>query len=464
MFKRGIIQIFRRFSSNQTENDLIKLTLYTKKNCSLCDQAKEIIEDSYPDTFEIEEVDITKDRELFRKFKLDIPVFYFKDQFLMQHKVDKTALDKLIKNIMSLKVLVKNLNVSLLEKNFKKEFESINSNLSVDDLLSLICQNSQIEKSNLSLIYRGEVLNKNKAISEYLNNINLACLYLSEAQELKIQKSTASKAEISSLVNHIISLFRRKIRRNILEKLLLDQTKLNEVFKSLPELKNDPFSLNFVQNYDLLKLLCDGKKAEEIMNLYPNIYFGTKILVDYIRELSKKIPADENFISKGSYTIDEMSEDEEQQPAYSMPQPRQTNQPAVSQDYLSAVLSLLNQQQRPQQNPPVQTPQQAQPSQSVQPPSQQSQYPVLDRNYFQNLMQQITSNQTQAQPSSQQTSQPQASSQQTPQPMSDGDLANKLEQMHELGFLDDELNLRALQVADGNIEVAISFIIENSGM
>jgi hypothetical protein len=81
----------------------IKLILYTKKNCSLCDEAKEIIEETYSSKFLIEDVDITKDRDLFRKFKLDIPVFYYNGEFLMKHRVDHEALKNLIKKIESAK-------------------------------------------------------------------------------------------------------------------------------------------------------------------------------------------------------------------------------------------------------------------------------------------------------------------------------------------------------------------------
>lgn len=87
------LALIRRFSES---NNKIKLILYTKSNCSLCDEAKEFIEDNYPNKFAIEEVDITKDRALFRKFKLDIPVFYHNGELLMQHKADKTKLDSLI--------------------------------------------------------------------------------------------------------------------------------------------------------------------------------------------------------------------------------------------------------------------------------------------------------------------------------------------------------------------------------
>lgn len=77
----------------------IKLVLYTKEDCSLCDEAKDLIEEMYPEKFLIEEVDITKNnREIFRKYKLDIPVFHHDGKFLMKHRVDTKALDDLIKN------------------------------------------------------------------------------------------------------------------------------------------------------------------------------------------------------------------------------------------------------------------------------------------------------------------------------------------------------------------------------
>ena len=44
--------------------------------------------------------------------------------------------------------------------------------------------------------------------------------------------------------------------------------------------------------------------------------------------------------------------------------------------------------------------------------------------------------------------------------ISDEQLAACLEQMHTLGFWDDERNVKALSITDGNIEAAVSLIIE----
>lgn len=60
---------------------------------------------------------------------------------------------------MSVKIFAKNLNVSFLEKNFKKEFDSINSELTINEMLELICQEAKIDKSNLCKKFNCLILN-----------------------------------------------------------------------------------------------------------------------------------------------------------------------------------------------------------------------------------------------------------------------------------------------------------------
>ncbi|KAM6105878.1 glutaredoxin-like protein C5orf63 homolog [Pterocles gutturalis] len=65
------------------------LTLFTKKPCPLCDEAKEILE-PYKKRFILQEVDITLPENLawYDKYKYDIPVFHLNGKFLMKHQVD----------------------------------------------------------------------------------------------------------------------------------------------------------------------------------------------------------------------------------------------------------------------------------------------------------------------------------------------------------------------------------------
>ncbi|XP_068279567.1 glutaredoxin-like protein C5orf63 homolog [Nyctibius grandis] len=65
------------------------LTLFTKKPCPLCDEAKEVLE-PYKRRFILQEVDITlpENSAWYDKYKYDIPVFHLNGKFLMKHKVD----------------------------------------------------------------------------------------------------------------------------------------------------------------------------------------------------------------------------------------------------------------------------------------------------------------------------------------------------------------------------------------
>ncbi|XP_066037962.1 glutaredoxin-like protein C5orf63 homolog [Chamaea fasciata] len=65
------------------------LTLFTKKPCPLCDEAKEVLE-PYKRRFILQEVDITlpENSAWFDKYKYDIPVFHLNGKFLMKHRVN----------------------------------------------------------------------------------------------------------------------------------------------------------------------------------------------------------------------------------------------------------------------------------------------------------------------------------------------------------------------------------------
>ncbi|KGL82943.1 Glutaredoxin-like C5orf63, partial [Tinamus guttatus] len=65
------------------------LTLFTKKPCPLCDEAKEVLE-PYKKRFILQEVDITlpENSSWYEKYKYDIPVFHLNGKFLMKHRVD----------------------------------------------------------------------------------------------------------------------------------------------------------------------------------------------------------------------------------------------------------------------------------------------------------------------------------------------------------------------------------------
>ena len=68
------------------------LTFFTKDECSLCDDALEVLE-PHRDKFDLEFVDITEEgnEEWFDKYRYDIPVIHLNGQPLMKHRVFEQA-------------------------------------------------------------------------------------------------------------------------------------------------------------------------------------------------------------------------------------------------------------------------------------------------------------------------------------------------------------------------------------
>ena len=78
--------------------DKIKLQLYTKTDCPLCDEAKALLEPlaaQFP--IQLEEIDITTNLGLFTKYKELIPVLEWEGERLFVHRIHvKTLKRKLL--------------------------------------------------------------------------------------------------------------------------------------------------------------------------------------------------------------------------------------------------------------------------------------------------------------------------------------------------------------------------------
>jgi glutaredoxin len=66
-------------------NEKLVITIYSKPGCHLCDEAKaEILGSPCRDKFELREINIETDTDLYEKYKYEIPVI-----FIGEHKAFK---------------------------------------------------------------------------------------------------------------------------------------------------------------------------------------------------------------------------------------------------------------------------------------------------------------------------------------------------------------------------------------
>ncbi|MGY8653626.1 MAG: glutaredoxin family protein [Verrucomicrobiia bacterium] len=71
----------------------VKVTLYTKPNCPLCDKALEQIELARREIgFELESINILEDEEIYFRYRHEIPVVRVGDEEVFRHRLTSEAL------------------------------------------------------------------------------------------------------------------------------------------------------------------------------------------------------------------------------------------------------------------------------------------------------------------------------------------------------------------------------------
>lgn len=72
---------------------MIRVELFTKDDCSLCVDAKAVLEAARAEVpFELVEIDITEHPEHYERYKWDIPVIHVNGHKAFKHRVDLATL------------------------------------------------------------------------------------------------------------------------------------------------------------------------------------------------------------------------------------------------------------------------------------------------------------------------------------------------------------------------------------
>jgi glutaredoxin len=75
----------------------MKIRVYSKPECHLCDEAKETIERVVKWLhIEVEVIDIEEDPELLNEYRNDIPVIFLDDRKIFKHRVDEEKLKRIL--------------------------------------------------------------------------------------------------------------------------------------------------------------------------------------------------------------------------------------------------------------------------------------------------------------------------------------------------------------------------------
>jgi glutaredoxin len=72
---------------------VLRVEIYTKRDCCLCDEAKEVLARVRTDVpFELAEIDIETDPALMERFRTEIPVIFVGGRKAFKYRVDEQEL------------------------------------------------------------------------------------------------------------------------------------------------------------------------------------------------------------------------------------------------------------------------------------------------------------------------------------------------------------------------------------
>jgi len=80
----------------------VRLTIYSRPGCHLCDQMKSIVhrviaKDGDEVRIEVDEIDISTDRELLDRYGLEIPVLMIDGKKVAKYRVSEQELTQMVK-------------------------------------------------------------------------------------------------------------------------------------------------------------------------------------------------------------------------------------------------------------------------------------------------------------------------------------------------------------------------------
>ena len=110
--------------------------------------------------------------------------------------------------------MLKNLNVSSLERGFTELIEDVKPETNIDEFIGLIGNKLNVSSVKLELVHRGEVMDRSLNMNHYTSNTTQASFYLAESRVHKAQKAQPDAIDIINLTNQLQFVFKSRSKRH----------------------------------------------------------------------------------------------------------------------------------------------------------------------------------------------------------------------------------------------------------
>ncbi|XP_060073607.1 ubiquitin-like protein 7 [Ylistrum balloti] len=277
-----------------------------------------------------------------------------------------------------------------------------------------------LPSQDFDLVYCGQRLDDDKQMEQYgLKNGSTVFALKRHIQYSVNDAEQMSPVAVKNLVATLRSALLNPAYRTTVERILNEPDAMENVIAATPGLDKDPVALAMLQDQELLAILAHPDNIQKIVEKHPSFGQAATLIA---AEVSKEGRLeDSDHTATGTYSLDQMSDDEDM--PNNRPEPSMIGGQAITASQLSAALAAA-----------TGSPSQPPPNQAIPPPAYNSaQRPAgssgITQDFFQQAIQQATTA-TQSQ----------------------------IQQLRDMGIMDEALARRALQATGGDIHAALDLI------
>ncbi|XP_067665116.1 ubiquitin-like protein 7 isoform X2 [Haliotis asinina] len=298
------------------------------------------------------------------------------------------------------------------EKTGRFRLQRVNIDGPVNNLLQEIAKKIEASKDEIELIYAGQRLLESRPLTAYGLRPGSTVYVLQKKirdESTAAASHTPSKAEIiAALQSDLLN----PAYKSIVEKMLTDPDTIENIIAATPGLDSDPVAISMLQDPDLLTILAHPQNISKLLEKHPSFGNAAITIAAAVNEEGAK---DSGRVSTGTYSLDQMSDEEEDA---GPPSGTVGGGQGITASQLAAALQAAQ----------GSSPRSGGASTSNANPS--SGPPIISSDFFQQAMLQAQSAATEAQ----------------------------MQQLRDMGITDDNLARRALDATGGDIQAALELI------
>ncbi|XP_065339599.1 ubiquitin-like protein 7 [Cloeon dipterum] len=288
----------------------------------------------------------------------------------------------------------------------------------VQDLRSAVARETAMDADTINLIFRGLIMRDGKAVSSYGFRSGDLIHVFAKKQPME---TAANKTHVSDEDASRIALSLKSLKQTIVRLGKSDTSLVERLTAAIPSLNDDPVALSILREPDLVAHLADTEVLKKARHSHPRLVEAAEYLAAHLTEFSK---------NEASNSDDMETDDSPRQ------QPQAPQRPITGNQLAAALASAISGVSRARQTPP-------------------------QRLFTPEMLNSALAQAFQSVPSlASSPAAPSAVPAVTPGPSVE-QWTQQLQQMREVGLMDDNLNRQMLEITNGDVQAAIDLVIQS---